>query len=329
MKQLVVPIIAAMLAWPSLGQASFYQLNGTHTVDEKAFAQAYEFVVSKVGGDPIDRTKCPIRIRFADLKGLLAFTPLNSTGDGCQDEIIFDDSLNGNWRAQIVLVHELVHLIRHHYNPYEELWLDEGLAKLLEVLYVGFWPFNYEEKLRGLTSFRLSNDQSDYGPNGNGYVTSFFLLWYLHSRFGEKQLTKELMTSSQTGWQNVEHSLSKLSERKIFKIPPRYLTKTSIWKHFGVALASNDPMSASWGFFLIDYQFTALINVDNNFFQSEKTEGIRPWEIRFHTRIPSLFSSLSSYYIAEDSSVYRILDPSNLRSIPDRSVLIEIAASAD
>ena len=105
----------------------------TNATFEKNLIRAYNFVVSKIP-DSENRNHCPIHIRFADLKGKHDGFTLREQ-QPCRDTILLDLQLERKLSAQLIVVHELTHLLRRQYNLNEELWLDEGLANLMKSLF--------------------------------------------------------------------------------------------------------------------------------------------------------------------------------------------------
>jgi hypothetical protein len=86
-------------------------------------------------------------------------------------------------QLKLSLLHEYTHAIRYHYNQNELLWLDEGLANLMEYRFSGIWPVSYSTKLRQELNLILSNSEEDFKPQGRGYVGSFLFIVYLYNHF--------------------------------------------------------------------------------------------------------------------------------------------------
>ncbi|MGZ3775903.1 MAG: hypothetical protein ACXVCN_19470 [Bdellovibrio sp.] len=172
-------------------------------------------------------------------------------------QIILNSRLN-SIEEKLTLVHEFVHVFRKEMNPNETRWLEEGLAKWWEYKYSQVWPQSYNLRFSKKPVFFLSNDETYYGRNGEGYISSFFLLAYLHRHFGGDLLIHKLMTSKQTGWDNILNSIHDLIDANIISIPHNLITKENIIRHLAVGLWINDPYAAKYALFLIDENFEPL-----------------------------------------------------------------------
>ncbi len=264
-RALKIGIVQCLLAWPLLGWAGPLMIEYPHsanpsTVDtrfDSELLRGYQFVAKRIP-DLVDREQCPIRILFKDLRGFTGFTPTSQLQTPCADRIEIDLSLFGSWKAQIVLVHELTHLFRNQHNAHEERWLQEGLAKLMEVLYVGIWSEAFQRQILQMHSFVLTNDEEAYNPEGLGYVTAYFLLHFLYNRLGEEAFLREVMSARSSGWHNIEEAARKMRARKMTNIPEQFLLRDSLWTNFGLALLINDPDIAVYGLSLIDYRFQSV-----------------------------------------------------------------------
>lgn len=218
---------------------------------EEHFDKIYRFVSHKVT-DKVDRTKCPIKIKFRNLEGK-HFASINRYNKDCEDIIYLEEKLPLE-ETPLYLIHELTHLFRHQYNRYEERWLDEGLANLVKYLYLKKWPQEIQERIKKQNDFTLSNDENNYTiTDKSGYDSSSLLLLYLYHRLGNESFLTELLKSEKTGWDSVENAAKKVSSNDRIKV---YLNRQSLLACFAIALLlnTNDLDSNSMYHFDFDYQ---------------------------------------------------------------------------
>lgn len=252
----------------------YFESNGEF---EANLQEAYQFVTRRVK-DPVDRALCPIQIEFKDLKcKTMGFTPKKEKE--CDDKIILDVSLERRWEAQVALVHELTHVLRHHYNNQEELWLDEGIAKLMEILFTGFWNRDLERTLKSWPDFILSNDPDDYNIQGRGYADSYYFLQYLYSKFGRDTLLKAILENpTETGWNNILTAIQQNNVNLQLNIKSEYLTKESVWANFAVSLVANNPSKGAHGLFFFDEHFSPItiqsLNLAQNKYSSFNLKSV-------------------------------------------------------
>lgn len=145
---------------------------------------------------------------------------------------------------QLTLVHEQIHVIRERYNPNEAVWLEEGIAKVMEFLYSGVWPVSYESFFRDNSSFCLSNAKTEFTPGSIDYATSFYFVYYLYLHLGKNTFLRELVTSPLTGWDNILTAARKLQMAGSHAIPPEWLNKQSLVRHFAMAFVENNRFHA-------------------------------------------------------------------------------------
>jgi hypothetical protein len=250
-------------ALPVMGEASSFRIEYRTLSNPEAQAvflqsleKPYRFVTERIG-DPVDRTRCPIFIRFEKLQN--AYAQAISRGPNhCDDELVLNETLEGNWRAPIVIAHELTHLIHFAHNQNQPEWFNEGLASQMEALYLGLWPTHYEFSLKLHSQFSLSNHPKDYGNKGQGYAAAFLLLRYLYNRFGYGNFLKKVVQSQQIGWSAIEEVARSLHESNRHHVPPEFLNRRAIFNHFAVALLINDPVTATAELLNLDGDYTAL-----------------------------------------------------------------------
>jgi hypothetical protein len=102
------------------------------------------------------------------------------------------------------------------------------------------------------------NQNRFYGPGGDGYAFSFWLVTYLQRHFGGEILLKKLLTSPLSGWENVTTAIRQWIVESGSSIPLELVTKESLLRHFAVAVLVNDPYAAKYGLFFIDSEFEPL-----------------------------------------------------------------------
>lgn len=163
-----------------------------------------------------------------------------------------------NVQLKLAIVHELVHIIRYYYSPGEELWVNEGLAKLSEVLFAQYWSYTLEMQLKENNEFAVLSNASDYSHYGKGYVSSFFLMNYLYNQLGEMAFFKELLVSQETGWNAILEVANKMMKNKTVVLPIENLTSERIFINFVTSLYFNSAYSAPYALYYFDNRFTNL-----------------------------------------------------------------------
>jgi hypothetical protein len=176
---------------------------------------------------------------------------------------------NDNLQLQLTLVHEYTHAFRYQFNPDEEIWLDEGIANFMEYKYSGVWPVSYQTALHAEHQIEWSNSALDFGAQGKGYRGAFFFIAYLYNHFGGDRILRELLMSNLSGWENIASSLQKSLDSTRSTIEPQILSKSSLVRHFAVALWLNDPYSARYGLFQLDPSFEGLSETNMQGFTSQ------------------------------------------------------------
>jgi hypothetical protein len=186
--------------------------------------------------------------------------------DGTSSQVSISPDLDSG-DTQLALVHEFTHVYRAQFNPREDLWLNEGLAKLMEYQYSGVWPLLYIRRLRENPVLTLGpiydseKKEVNYAANGMGYQSSFFMLLYLYNHYGQEKLISKLLRSPKSGWDNVITAIQELQHEGQLPMSAEVLTKESILRHFAVALWLNDNYSAKYGLFHLDSQYEPLSQV--------------------------------------------------------------------
>lgn len=157
--------------------------------------------------------------------------------------------------SKLTLIHELIHVIRHQYNPHEVVWLDEGIAQFVEANYILLYPIDKNKRLNESKEIHLSSNFFDYKPHSQAYSISYFFIKYLYSRFGGVDFLREVIKSPYSGWENVEKSLLQLKAKKRISVPDHFLNRQALWTHFIFAIVLNTNNYADYGLFSIDSKF--------------------------------------------------------------------------
>lgn len=218
--------------------------------------RAYNFLTKYIP-DPVDRNLYPIHIEFTALKNHLGFV---HHSDNENQIIKVHDSMKSAVEYQLVLIHELTHILRNAYQPNEERWIQEGLANLMQTLYAGQWPKEFENNFRNLKYFHLSNNIDDYQLGSSGYLVSYFFTLYLYEHFGKNLFIKDVATGTNIGAENIEKAISTYQKRNSSSIDLDYLTLNSLWAHFSFAVLLNDSYLAKYSLFLLTPSYSPLWN---------------------------------------------------------------------
>ncbi|MES2768002.1 MAG: hypothetical protein V4596_02560 [Bdellovibrionota bacterium] len=219
---------------------------------EEKTQRAYNFLTKYIP-DPIDRNLYPIKIELTPLENYLGF--VHHT-DNENQTIKVHDNMKSAVEYQLVLIHELTHILRNAYQPNEERWIQEGLANLIQTLYAGQWPEGFENQFRNLKFYHLSNDIEDYQIHSQGYLVSYFFMYYLYAHFGRELFIHDIATSSESGSKNIEAATLSYKKRNSSSIEPNFLTFDSIWTHFSFAVLLNDSYLAKYNLFFLDSSFS-------------------------------------------------------------------------
>lgn len=164
---------------------------------------------------------------------------------------------------EIVVIHELAHICRDFYFKNDPLWFSEGLAKLIEYQFTRVWPQNFELSLAQGNEIFLAQNEEDFRVRtlkhqsfaSPGYSSSFLFFIYLYNRFGWQDFIRTLLQERSTGWAAIESTLQALKVRKGLLVPDSFLSRESLWTHFGLALIYNNPGAASFGLLQLDRNY--------------------------------------------------------------------------
>ena len=274
-----------------------YSGYGTHLPHdfEPNLHKAYNFVATRLK-DPIDREKCPVQIEFTPLVGMVGFTP--KVTDSCKAVVQIDLSLEGKSGADLVLAHEMVHVIRNIYNKQDAPWLEEGIAKFFEVQYLGAQDQRLKDRLDLSSELRLSSLIDDFDFNGGAFTTAFYFTKYLHDHFEGNELLRELVQSPLSGWDALTSTFQKLKQNGKLHLDEKYFEPHKLWSLFAVAMIMNKPILAPKGLLLIEHEpyFKSVAKTSTRLILKDKPEApMQPWTIRYFTR--DAFFANPNYYV--------------------------------
>ncbi|NUM87642.1 MAG: hypothetical protein HUU37_00420 [Bdellovibrionales bacterium] len=217
-------------------------------------SKVYEFVTKRIGDPRADEA---IEIVFDPAMECAGFV---SREPGREREIRISTRIRSHVDFQVVLAHELTHVLRHAAQPDEAHWLDEGLAKWMEWGYVGDFPSHYAREIARKGEVNLTDGSFDCGT-GDGYGGAYLLMLYLHNHLGGSRFISELARSPLKGWDAVEGAAQNLRVRRELGLPPALLTRKSLIWHFSLALLLNDPFAADFALLQIDSRFVPFRGV--------------------------------------------------------------------
>jgi len=240
--------------------------------------KVYSFVTSRIAdGD----SNLPLRIRFTRIEGFFGYVPKDNSRT-----IYISSAIRSHIEFQLNLAHELVHILRHQANPNEEYWLDEALAKYVEIQYANDWPLNYQEAIAAKKAFEIPSDAKEFQVGGNGYAYTFFLFHYLYSHLGGDEFLRTLAKSHLSGWQAIEETALAMKTSGIISIPEKILNRQSLFTYFAYAMTLNDKFRAKYALFYVDSRLSAHladrnsdIDVPGSPFGAFGVKVLRPVEI--------------------------------------------------
>jgi hypothetical protein len=171
--------------------------------------------------------------------------------------------------------HELQHLVRYHYQPAEEDWLNEGLSVFTEYLFNEEFPILYLEKYNDLAGRSLFGRLESENRTGN-YFNNFLFIYYLYQHYGGMDLIRELMRSPQAGAENIGTTLQRFkNKQKGLKSDYYSLEKAFINYQLALILNPYREVVESDGFFDLKLD---LANLPSEFHKFSARTGILPLE---------------------------------------------------
>ena len=158
-------------------------------------------------GQPPDQDgNCQIEIIIYAIDGPSNVGGYFAPSMSSQKEAIFVDvDDTGGSFGKVILAHEFQHLLHNSRDPYEYIWIDEGMADM-----AAFLSFGMDSTLIGHTNAWTSNpgvsvrwwaqkeDTSDYGG-------AFLFMLYLHDQFGGAAAVQQLVADQRTGYLGIEN----------------------------------------------------------------------------------------------------------------------------
>ncbi len=171
-------------------------------------------------------------------------------------EIRISTKIRSHVDYQVILAHELTHVLRHMYQPEEAYWLDEGLAKWMEWKYIGEFPTQYVTDIHASPAIRLLDQPLDCHSSGPpDYASAYFFVLYLRNHLGGDLFISSIATSPLSGWKNIENTAKDLRSRGVISIEPNLLNEKPLLEHFAFSLLLNDPFLADYALFQLDRKY--------------------------------------------------------------------------
>ncbi|HUP57731.1 MAG TPA: hypothetical protein VM598_09790 [Bdellovibrionota bacterium] len=249
---------------------------------------AYRWVTRWI---PDSRAAEPLIVRFERVGGALGWVSDPLERPELARTLLIDESLIGSWSAKLVLIHELVHLLRHAANPTEVRWLDEGLANTVTALYAKSWPATLDRRLCDSGSVSLTSDPAAFSPGGDGYTGSFLFVHYLAKKLGGWRFISALAASRESGWTNIAESARLAADSGAISRRLAELRPEELWQGFARALFLNEPLEGeAFGLSLFDPGFIALSQRRQCHSKALPSGDPREPFIRFHaTGAPQIY----------------------------------------
>ena len=127
-------------------------------------------------------------------------------------DYFFVDRADLSW-AGVIIAHEFQHYVHRQYDPYENLWVDEGFADLSAYLTYGLNSVvgqhaHYYLKYYPTTSLVVTDYQ--FQSNIVHYGSSFLYALYMMEHYGGKNYTRTLVKTGQRGTSAVDSALISL-----------------------------------------------------------------------------------------------------------------------
>lgn len=260
MKKLALLILASLIL-PRLGLAAparMFQFQNQERLSFQLDASEWDRLSSKVYGFVSSYIPDPhpqelIEIVFDPELDCAGFS---SRTQGGLRQVHINTKIRSQVDYQVILAHELTHVLRHMYQPDEAHWLDEGLAKWMEWKYIGEFPKQLVTKLNSQSVIKLMDEPlSCNEPGGSDYASSYFFVLYLRNHLGGDAFIEQIGISRDKGWENIENSAQTLRAAGVISIDPRLLHAQTLLQHFAFAVALNDPFLADYALFQLDLKY--------------------------------------------------------------------------
>lgn len=180
------------------------------------------------------------------------------------------------------LAHEYFHLIHYKYNPYEDVWLEEGLAVFAEHL-AGFKSgyLSYLQDGSGNGYFLHAYDESltYFGQTLEHYGASFLFVLYFYDRFG-LTFIKDIVQTTLSGMTAIKYYLNKFHINETFN---------QIYSDWVATNVLNDPANSTYAYPYFTNSFAYKISASQyngklQIIPSQFTQQIFPyWSNQFYT----------------------------------------------
>ncbi|MFL5814747.1 MAG: hypothetical protein ACJ763_14325 [Bdellovibrionia bacterium] len=218
---------------------------------ERLSSKVYSFVSSYI---PDPRPQEPIEIVFDPELDCAGFSSRSAEN---HRQVRINTKIRSQLDYQVILAHELTHVLRHMHQPNETYWLDEGLAKWMEWKYIGEFPKQMVTTLNSSSVVRLLDEPLNCGESGGSdYASSYFFVLYLRNHLGGDAFIQLIGTSKDQGWDNIERSAQALKSIGVISVDQQLLNRQSLLEHFAFALAFNNPFIADYALFLLDLKYS-------------------------------------------------------------------------
>ena len=202
-------------------------------------------VTSYFGSPPDIDSNCQVEVAILSLDGPGGDMGYFESGVSSLRETIFLDIDDLSERNSI-LAHEFGQLIHHDMDPFEYLWIDEGVAEMVEFQSFGS-SVGLEEKSNSWTlnsskSLRWWDDrESDLGAG-------FLFMTYLEDKLGGPSSIRSLISDSSLGGAAIEN----LARNPGPGSTPIGTTMSEIFANFSAAI-TLDSSQGAFGFSDIDF----------------------------------------------------------------------------
>jgi hypothetical protein len=119
-----------------------------------------------------------------------------------------DNVLLSSEEAYSVLAHEFQHMIQWNTDRNEDIWINEGLSVVAQVL--NGYPAGFVYHYIFDPDLNITDWSPDPGTNGPHYGGAFLYLYYFLDRFGE-EATKTLVKHPENGLASIDQTLAELN----------------------------------------------------------------------------------------------------------------------
>ena len=149
------------------------------------------------------------------------------------------------------LAHEYFHFIHHSNDPFEETWVDEGLAGLARFV------CGYGHRESHVSAFANAPGTSliFWQNNLENYGATYLFMLYLEEHYGGASLTKNIVANAEIGIAGIDSALSQSGQN---------VTVNDIFKNWVIANYLNHS-SISGGIYAYTDSFSGISRAPGNF----------------------------------------------------------------